>query len=248
MRLITYNGKSHSQTTTMEKTLYYYFHFTEDQKLFFTFNCRDIIGWNVCCKCRCRNTSAQCLKYGALLFPTVFVFLALLFHYILPVILLLTVYPWKISSAYIFLFTALLLYSLVSIYSSYNVLNLKTRSAETKDSIICLYSCLPILTLIFMMIPTSLFFVLYAALSSGGLSSTIFYFSPSLLLSVASWCMYQVQRKFSEDSKRENLQKEQNSVDQNTEKETKSVNPQKEQNSDDKNTEVEVAMLVEIKS
>ena len=228
MRLITYNvmynGKSHSQTTTMEKTLYYYFKFTEDQKRFFTFNCGDISGWNVFCRCKCRNTLAQCLKYGSLLFPTVFVFLALLFHYILPVILLLTVYPWKISSAYIFLFSALLLYSLVSIYSSYNVLRLKTRSEEIKDCIICLYSCLPILTLIFMMIPLYLFFVLYAALSSGGLSSTLFYFSPSLLLSVASWCMYQVQRKFSEESKKENLQKEHNSELQKTpDKNTKSV-------------------------
>ena len=166
------------------------------KKRFFTFNCGDISGWNVFCRCKCRNTLAQCLKYGSLLFPTVFVFLALLFHYILPVILLLTVYPWKISSAYIFLFSALLLYSLVSIYSSYNVLRLKTRSEETKDCIICLYSCLPILTLIFMMIPLYLFFILYAAHSSGGLSSTLFYFSPSLLLSVASWCMYQIQRRF----------------------------------------------------
>ena len=142
------------------------------------------------------NRASKCVRYlfCAIYFPTIYVFISLILSYLLPVLFLLLVYPFKVIPAYSFLIAALVLYILIAAYGDYKR-KLWSEARRSHTSTICVpsfYLMMALLNVMFIAIMMVLFIVAYKALMAGGLSDnpvlhSFFSFLPSIILSALIW-------------------------------------------------------------
>lgn len=130
----------------------------------------------------------------ALSFTTV-VFLSIFFFYLVPVLVLLLVYPIKVASAYTFLTAALVLYILIAFFGEYKRLILLDSNEETnkllKFIIVAFYLNLPLLNMMLIGLMLYLFISVYNVISDGysenSVLHAIVFFLPSVILSFFIW-------------------------------------------------------------
>ena len=124
-------------------------------------------------KCLCKKTKKEIVTqiflfmYGMLWAPTLFFSFASLSFYLVPILLLLFVYPVKVIAVYSFIITAVILYILVAFYIFYRAQHLDENNCWLFFIFLIVMSC----SCMFFAIISIIFVPVYNALTYGGLSN-----------------------------------------------------------------------------
>lgn len=137
---------------------------------------------------------SKCATYffGIILSLTLVIFLSAIFFYVLPVLVLLLVYPIKVVAAYSFLTAALALYILIAFYGEYKRKYIMLLpDAFFRQPFMCFYLNVPLLNMMLISLIFLLFVSVYNVISDGYAQNSVIHaivsFLPSLILSFLIW-------------------------------------------------------------